>query len=258
MKLIVSGATGFLATEVIRQSLQRPEITSVVAVSRRPITAPQGADPSKLKNLVLKDFNHYSEADKRSLPGPKDASELGNGETNRRRQIARAGALRRTIGLTPTKMSHLTPADHRRICLDYTMAGIKAMHEAGPEKPLRFVYVSGFSISRDEKQRHWFAEEYLKLRGEVERSVIKYAGDSNGDIEAMTVRPGLITPRGAFFSRTAMKAVGLLSLGYFKALSVEEIAATMIDQVVNGIQKDLLMNNDLATMGQKLLAEQQK
>ncbi|CAI4211355.1 unnamed protein product [Parascedosporium putredinis] len=74
MKLIVSGATGFLATEVIRQSLQRPEITSVVAVSRRPITAPQGADPSKLKNLVLKDFNHYSEADKRSLPGPKDAS----------------------------------------------------------------------------------------------------------------------------------------------------------------------------------------
>lgn len=55
-----------------------------------------------------------------------------------------------------------------------------------------------------------------------------------------------------------MKAVGLLSLGYFKALSVEEIAATMIDQVVNGIQKDLLTNNDLATMGQKLLAEQQK
>lgn len=238
MKLIVSGATGFLATEVIRQSLQRPEITSVVAVSRRPITAPQGADPSKLKNLVLKDFNHYSEADKKELAGAK-------------------GCIW-TIGLTPTKMSHLTPADHRRICLDYTMAGIKAMHEAGPEKPLRFVYVSGFSISRDEKQRHWFAEEYLKLRGEVERSVIKYAGDSNGDIEAMTVRPGLITPRGAFFSRTAMKAVGLLSLGYFKALSVEEIAATMIDQVVNGIQKDLLMNNDLATMGQKLLAEQQK
>lgn len=69
MKIVVGGASGFVGTEVLRQSLARPEITSVVALSRRPITAPEGSDASKFKNLVLKDFGNYSEEDKKELAG---------------------------------------------------------------------------------------------------------------------------------------------------------------------------------------------
>ena len=63
MKLIVAGASGFVATEVIRLSLSMPKITSVIAVARRPVSTPlnlgQGADASKLHCVVLDDYGSY-------------------------------------------------------------------------------------------------------------------------------------------------------------------------------------------------------
>ena len=60
MKLIITGASGLCGQELVRQSLSRKEITSVVAVARRPIVAPDnlpaGADASKLRSVVVKDY----------------------------------------------------------------------------------------------------------------------------------------------------------------------------------------------------------
>lgn len=65
MKLIVGGASGFVATEVIRQSLCLPQITSVVALARRKVSAPEGlgknADVSKLQSAVITDYDAYPE-----------------------------------------------------------------------------------------------------------------------------------------------------------------------------------------------------
>ncbi len=73
MKLIVAGSTGFVATEVIRQALARPEITSVVALARRPTPIPEkagsGADASKLKSVVCDNFDEYPDHVKRELSG---------------------------------------------------------------------------------------------------------------------------------------------------------------------------------------------
>jgi hypothetical protein len=41
-------------------------------------------------------------------------------------------------------------------------------------------------------------------------------------------------------------------------VDLSEIAATFIDQAVNGIEKDTLLNEDLIRIGQKALTEQQK
>jgi hypothetical protein len=56
MKLIVVGATGLVATEMIRQALLLPEITSIVAVSRNPI---EHAETPRLKNVLLRDYGEY-------------------------------------------------------------------------------------------------------------------------------------------------------------------------------------------------------
>lgn len=65
MKLIVGGATGFVATEIIRQSLLNPKITQIYALARKPVAVPAGVgkdvDTSKLKSLVIKDFEKYPE-----------------------------------------------------------------------------------------------------------------------------------------------------------------------------------------------------
>jgi hypothetical protein len=65
MKLIIAGASGYLATEVVRQSLYLPQITSVIALARKNVSAPEdlgtGADASKLKSVVIKDYDEYPE-----------------------------------------------------------------------------------------------------------------------------------------------------------------------------------------------------
>lgn len=69
MKLIIAGATGLLGTELLRQSLRNPAVTSVVALGRRPASLPDGADAAKLKNVVVEDFGRYPEEAKREFAG---------------------------------------------------------------------------------------------------------------------------------------------------------------------------------------------
>ena len=73
MKLIVAGASGYVASEIIRQALGIREITSVIALARRPVDTPanlgSGADASKLRSVVIKDYGEYSEDVKTQLAG---------------------------------------------------------------------------------------------------------------------------------------------------------------------------------------------
>lgn len=71
MKLVVAGATGFLGTEVVRQALSHPKITSVIALARRQTAVPEGsgsqADASKLKPVACDDFINYPESVKTEI-----------------------------------------------------------------------------------------------------------------------------------------------------------------------------------------------
>ena len=73
MKLIVTGSTGFVATEIIRQSLHLPKITSVIAIARRQVSPPPdlspSADTSKLRSVVVDDYGTYSDNVKAQLAG---------------------------------------------------------------------------------------------------------------------------------------------------------------------------------------------
>jgi hypothetical protein len=40
-------------------------------------------------------------------------------------------------------------------------------------------------------------------------------------------------------------------------IELQEIAAALLDQVVNGLEKDTLSNADMARIGQKVLADRQ-
>lgn len=61
MKIIITGASGLVATEVLRQSLRQKEITAVIALARRPV-APHNvsdADATKLRSVVIEDYENY-------------------------------------------------------------------------------------------------------------------------------------------------------------------------------------------------------
>lgn len=73
MKLIVVGANGFVATEIIRQSLRLPAIGEVVAVSRSEVPSPTKLYPnsnlSKLTVVKVDDYDVYTNATKEALAG---------------------------------------------------------------------------------------------------------------------------------------------------------------------------------------------
>jgi len=68
MKLIIVGASGYVGQEIVRQSLRIPKLTSVIAVSRKPITQPsEGAE--KLNNVTVEDYDRYPDEVKKEFAG---------------------------------------------------------------------------------------------------------------------------------------------------------------------------------------------
>ena len=64
MKLVIGGSTGFVATELIKQGIRNPAITSIIALGRREISIPLDAGPAagKLKSVTCDNFESYPDS----------------------------------------------------------------------------------------------------------------------------------------------------------------------------------------------------
>lgn len=71
MKLVIGGSTGLVGTELVRQALSHPGVTSIVGLSRRETTVPSGSSDAagKLNSVVCDDFENYPDSVKKELEG---------------------------------------------------------------------------------------------------------------------------------------------------------------------------------------------
>jgi uncharacterized protein YbjT (DUF2867 family) len=136
MKLIVTGATGFVGAEVLRQALEDPAIEQVVVLVRRSV----GFTHPKLRECVLKDFLDYAPV----------AGQL------------KADACIWCLGVSQTEVSE---EDYIRITHGYTVAAFKAMLAENPE--LRFCFLSGRAADPEEKA----STLYGRIKGRTERDL---------------------------------------------------------------------------------------
>ncbi|KAI1042919.1 hypothetical protein LB505_013111 [Fusarium chuoi] len=90
MKLIVVGATGYIGTGILRQALARSDVTSVVAVTRRPLEQ----NATKLQNVIVPDYGTYPPAAREAFAG--------------------AGACIWTVGVTPSHAFRMDPEEVRK------------------------------------------------------------------------------------------------------------------------------------------------
>jgi nucleoside-diphosphate-sugar epimerase len=60
MKVILTGVTGFIGSEVLAQCREDPKITSIIALTRRPLPESITKDP-KIEEIIMEDFTVYSE-----------------------------------------------------------------------------------------------------------------------------------------------------------------------------------------------------
>ncbi|PQE27689.1 nucleoside-diphosphate-sugar epimerase protein [Rutstroemia sp. NJR-2017a BBW] len=249
MKLIIAGPTGFVATEVIKQGLSHPAITSIVALARRTTSIPQDLDPAadatKLKSVVCDDFENYPESVKQELAGA-DAC------------ICCIDQSFRLIAITPSQLNTMSPEEARKICFDYTVSGLKTITKLPRNtatKPFRFLYVSGANAERDQTKKPWLIGDYCLMRGEVESHVLDYAKESGGTVEVGIARPGLIdAPGKRSLVMSVLATIGCAVIG-LPWVENCEVAATLLKQVVEGVEKETLLNEDLVRIGREELVK---
>jgi len=73
MKIILSGCTGFIGGETLRQAVRSPDITSIVVLSRRKLEDPEAVKSPKVKTVIINDFLNYSEDVVKEIQGAEAA-----------------------------------------------------------------------------------------------------------------------------------------------------------------------------------------
>ncbi|KAK1532038.1 uncharacterized protein CCOS01_04021, partial [Colletotrichum costaricense] len=128
IKLIITGASGFVGTELLKQSLRIPTIKTVIALTRKPLViqaeSRSDADHSKLRNIVVEGYDQYSVETK---------AEFATANT----YIYLRAMLEARSSLT-AKTKNLTP--------------------------FRFIYISSTKTERDQSKTPSFKPEYSLLR----------------------------------------------------------------------------------------------
>jgi uncharacterized protein YbjT (DUF2867 family) len=156
MKIIVTGATGMVGSEVIRQAIADENIHEIIALARRPleITHP------KIKTVILHDFLNYDAV--------KD-------------HFIGCDACIWCLGKSQLQVSKEQLA---AITIDYTIAAAKAMLLVNPA--IHFIFLSGNGADRTEKSKVLFA----RLKGKTENALLQL-----GFKKITIARPDAIWPK---------------------------------------------------------------
>jgi len=120
MKIILTGATGFVGREVLKQLLVDKAVAEVVVLTRKST----GIFHPKLKEVITNDFLDYSKI----------------------RQDLKADACIWCLGVSQLKVSR---EEYIRITFDYALQAAQMMLAQNPR--LRFCFVSGASANQEEK-----------------------------------------------------------------------------------------------------------
>ena len=138
MKLIITGATGFIGSEVLHQALENPSIESVMVLSRR---HPK-VENHKLEVQIVEDFTNL----------PQTVLDA----------CADADACVWALGSVDVKNLEAS----RKVNVDYTLAGARAFADGAVAKGKRFrlVYTSGILAVKDQESKPWFLGEARKQR----------------------------------------------------------------------------------------------
>lgn len=145
MKVIIAGATGYIGQEILSQCIAHPSITSIVALTRRDLDIKN----DKLRTHLMKDEDFLSYSD------PKLREELKG-----------ASACLWSIGLRPSQAGN--DERTRVISVDYPAAAAANMADiastSAPNGKLRFVYISGSGVERDQNKSLWYMGNFRRLR----------------------------------------------------------------------------------------------
>lgn len=207
MKLILTGATGFVGGEVLRQALADPSIEAVTVLTRRPLALSH----PKLVSIAMPDFLDYSGLQPGTLA---------------------ADACIWCLGPSQTAVSR---DDYVRMTHDFTLAGARAMLAANPN--LRFCFLSGSGADPDERSRLLFG----RIKGRTEKAL---AGLSPRVVSFrpafIRARPGQTRPLVVRLFVPVANVVDRFTDGF--SVDVDQLAKCLIGVAKHGTAEPVLDN----------------
>ncbi|OTA65357.1 hypothetical protein K449DRAFT_463472 [Hypoxylon sp. EC38] len=220
MKIIITGATGFVGSEVVRQAIADEKITHAFVLTRKPLPEDLAKNP-KLTVIEHKDFSTYP---------PKLLSQLAGAE----------GCVW-ALGGRATQFPDVETA--RKVSVDYTLAAAKAfIDELAPKLPepqkFRFVFCSGKFAEWDQDKSLLMLADTRKIKGQVEKGLCDLADANKDKFEVWAVRPGGILKKHAGI-------INLLTANTSGFIGVDQLAKAMLKIVVNGYKDRIIETNEL-------------
>jgi hypothetical protein len=218
IKAIILGATGMVGEGVLHESLNHPEVESVLLINRKPC----GITHDKLQEIIHQDFFNFSAIED---------------------QLDGYNACYFCMGVSSIGMKE---AEYRRITYDLTLYIANLLVKKNPE--MVFCYVSGAGTDSTEKGRTMWA----RIKGKTENDLLKLPFK-----DAYMFRPGYIQPiKGMKNSYKIYKVTGpiypLLKSLFSKYVgTLEELSLAMINTLLTGSDKKILECKDIRELAGK-------
>jgi nucleoside-diphosphate-sugar epimerase len=208
MKIVLTGATGFVGSEVLAQLLQRTDVDRVTCLTRRPLAV---AAP-KLSAVLQADFTSY----------PDEIAQ----------ELAEHDALIWALGGKAS--DEADPAAYERITCTATHACATAIADRLTHS-FRFGYLSGMGADPTETATFPWQRRTRHLKGRTERSLHALT-ERHPHFRATCFRPGGILPQSTSSLIDALLAPVVVR--------IDRLAIAMIDESVRNVaEKYAVLNN---------------
>ena len=216
MKIIITGATGLVGAEVVRQAVADSSITEIVTPVR---SQPQITD-AKITVVNHKDFADY---------------------TAMKQHFATADALIWCLGISQTQVSK---KEYEIITYDYVAACAEFCKQVNPD--IRFVFVSGDGADRTEKSGTLFK----RLKGKAENSLLQPGLQNVIIARPDAVNPRHRNPKSPFIYKLVYPFFPLIEkFTPHKIIWSDVLARALLKLAKNGYDKNTLENVELRSIG---------
>jgi hypothetical protein len=265
MKIILTGCTGFIGSEILTQCLAHPFITHIYILTRRPHPDAKFSH-KKISQLLHEDFESYPQALLDRLRDERVEAciwALGDkpGKTPAAAVAAAAAAAPVEATNTPSTLE-----EAHKVGITYPISAAEAFASSlapglapyvgypgklGPGVgeggfPFRFVFVSAWGAEQDQFRKLWVGGEFRKIKGAAEKGIFEVAensalvagkdGGKHRCFEAVALRPGKVLEKGDAIGTVVREAVAA-------GCTVDRLAACAIRVAMFGAEGKRVVEN---------------
>jgi len=241
-KIIVTGGTGFIGSNVIKQCIKHKSVDEVIVLTRSLIKEELLKSP-KVHMILHEEFSQYPDALLEQLQGAQGC--IWSVPSRTTLISFSLTCLFRAIG--GKVEASPDPETARKVGIGYALVAAETFRDrlaasAAPHKPFRFVFCSAWGAETNQNAKLWVQAQTRKIKGAAETGLFDIASLTSGTFEAYALRPG-----GVLTEASGLMGAGVSS--FMPTVRVDNLGKAFIEVCLEGADKHVLENRDINIIG---------